>query len=127
MTETNCIVHTNDWGTYTEDIIILEYGLAVCQLSFPGKDDPPYQRKRAWLHDLSVLPEVRGHGLATRLIEICKQRTLAAGRRMLSLWVKPGSWQEQWYIRLGFVRDEYFERDDGNNVYNLMLDSEQTK
>ena len=114
-------IHSTDWGSYIEETIILNDGVAFCHLSFPGKDDPPVHRKRAWLHELTVLPEYRNLGLATKLIGICKERAKADGRKWLSLWVKPGTWMEEWYKRLGFVYDEDFMRGDGQKVYNMTL------
>ena len=118
----NVIIHHNEWGNFTDEVIILEHGLAICHLQFPGNGETEEHRKRAWLHTLSVVPEVRRQGLASRLVSICKQRTAEQGRNILSLWVKPGSWQEQWYIRLGFKPDHTFKRMDDNNIYSLRLD-----
>lgn len=114
------IIHTNDWGGYSEDVIILEGGAAFCQLSIPGRDEPDHG-DRTWLHDLSVIPGRRREGLAKRLLEICKERTRLRHRENLSLWVRPGSWQEQWYRRLGFEHLPEFFREDGKRVYNLKL------
>lgn len=120
------IIHDNDWGGYREEMLILDGGAALCGLSFPGDSDPEEHRDRAWLHDLSVLPEHRRKGLATKLVRICRQRAAAVNRRQLSLWVKPNSWQEKWYQRIGFVKDETLLREDGNIVYDLDLEEHQT-
>lgn len=114
-------IHNNDWGAYREETIILEGGAAICGLSFPGQGEPEEHRDRAWLHDLSVLPGQRSKGLATRLLEICRRRAKAAGRRRLSLWVKPDTWQEDWYRRLGFLKDHEMMRTDGSPIYDLEL------
>ena len=115
------VIHDNDWGTYREETLILEGGAGFCMLSFPGDDDPVHHRDRVWLHDLSVLPGYRRRGYATRLVEACRSRAGKAGRKMLSLWVAPGTWMEEWYRRIGFEPDESLIRRDGNTVYNLML------
>ncbi len=115
------VIHDNDWGTYREETIILEGGKAICGLSFTGDGEPEKHRDRAWLHDLSVLPEHQGKGLATKLLDFCRRRALSAGRHRLSLWVKSGTWQEYWYKRLGFIQDPEMTRTDGNLIYNLKL------
>lgn len=115
------VVHHNDWDGYREDVIVLDGGVAVCMLAFPGGDDPVGHQNRAWLHDLSVIPDFRRKGYATVLVGMCREAARKDGRKRLSIWVSPGSWMEDWYRRNGFVRDPLLVRRDGNIIYNLEL------
>lgn len=118
---TSVVVHHNDWGGYDEDVFILDGGAAVCMLAFPGGGDPAEHQGRAWLHDLSVLPDYRKKGYATALLEMCREAARKGGRKVLSLWVSPGSWMEDWYRRNGFEKDPLLVRKDGNIIYNMKL------
>lgn len=113
------VIHTNDWGTHVEKAVIVDNGAGFCMLSIPGKDDPPEHRDRVWLHDLSVLPDFRKRGIGGRLLRISAEIARQEGRKRLSLWVRPGTWMEEWYRRLGFRVDSDMYRDDGTTVYNI--------
>ena len=60
-------------------------------------------RNMMTLYSLSVSKKYRKQGLATKLLERVKILALQHHCEYLTLYVKQGSWVEDWYRRLGFV------------------------
>lgn len=78
---------------------------------------PVLTGKRAWIEDVVVLPEVRGRGVATALVEEALRRAARAGCRTVDLTSRPSRIEaNRLYEKLGFQRRE-------TNVYRKALDS----
>ena len=93
------------WGTSIH--IVTEDGCGLLKLvidhTVPGNSN----REDCELYDLNVHPSRHRQGYATRLMQQAIDTAKAEGCRRLYLWVERGSWQQQWYERLGFSEDEF--------------------
>lgn len=71
--------------------------------------------KRAWIEDVVVLPDLRGRGLATALIEKALRSARDAGCRTVDLTSRPTRVEgNRLYEKLGFAIRE-------TNVYRMVL------
>lgn len=93
-------IHTNDWGSFITDTIILDGGSGMVSLDYDKENEGV-----AFLHDLSVIPVARGKGLGERLLKAaitqakkrdCKHIELTWSNESTPLWVF------EWYERNGF-------------------------
>lgn len=81
--------------------------------SMPGFFIKPGYRDYGEIHDLFVVPELRGKGLARRLVEEAEQRFRTMGFTLVSLYTLAGNTNAiEAYKCLGFDHYEVFMRKD---------------
>lgn len=85
--------------------------LVAAPESMPGFFIKPEYRDYGEIHDLFVVPELRGKGLARRLVEEAEQRFRTKGFTLVSLYALVGNTNAiEAYKRLGFDHYEVFMR-----------------
>lgn len=89
------IIHINKWWWGRKDTIILDNGIAFCNLEFPTYEE------YAWVDSVSVHPKYRRQGYGNRLLDLCIERAKKEGKEIMRL-VVDSDWAQNWYERRGF-------------------------
>ncbi|MBN2182928.1 MAG: GNAT family N-acetyltransferase [Sedimentisphaerales bacterium] len=84
----------------------------------------PHPEKYTWIEPLAVLPDMHRKGIATKLLEHCKTRTLQLKMSGIKLLVKPVNTKAiNLYEKLGFKCTGHYTYTD---IYTLTLREETT-
>jgi GNAT superfamily N-acetyltransferase len=84
----------------------------------------PTPSKCAWIEPLAVLPEMHRKGIATKLLEYCKMRTIQLKMSGIKLIVRPNNRAAiRLYEKLGFICSGHNKYTD---IYTLTLKEEIT-
>lgn len=83
------------WGR--KSIVVLDGGRAIVMASVLDADP-----KVAIVHDLVVHPSARREGRGRRLLKYARFASADMGADAMRVLVEPGTWQADWYKRMGF-------------------------
>lgn len=97
MANKHFILHSNKWYWGRKETIVLNGGVAICDVSV-GDDDLSV----AYLTDVKVLPEYRGRGWGNELLQWAEIRAMAMGASELYLEADSEYFAMAWYRRHGF-------------------------
>lgn len=91
-------MHTNrwPWGLMVDIVTHGGRGL-VCVSVTDGEEN------KAWIHNISVVDHCRRRGYGRQLMKLAERKAKLLGCEMALLRVDKGTFQEQWYRRLGYV------------------------
>ena len=91
-------MHTNrwPWGRMVDIVTHGGRGL-VCVSVTDGEEN------KAWIHNISVVDHCRRRGYGRQLMKLAERKAKLLGCEMALLRVDKGTFQEQWYRRLGYV------------------------
>ncbi len=91
-------MHTNrwPWGLMVDIVTHGGRGL-VCVSVTDGEEN------KAWIHNISVVDHCRRRGYGRQLMRLAERKAKLLGCEIALLRVDKGTFQEQWYRRLGYV------------------------
>lgn len=87
--------------------VTLIYRDGCGMIEFTKRKDASY----AYISNLKVHPSIQKQGRGTELIQMAEKEISAIGLKIVLLQVIPGTWTEEWYMRLGYSR--FQDADDG--------------
>ncbi len=98
----NKVIHHNYWHWGESYIIILNNGLGTATLQISDSN-----HKCGVISSLSVVKNVRKHGIGNQLLHECETLAFELGLEELCLYAEKNTFTREWYERHGYKKDNY--------------------